>query len=180
MHPVKKVKRERGHNRGMRWPGLVLLLLLTACAPVATLDRAAIPDGSGGAVGLSLVSDGRRFSALPYLRYGVGKGGTELGLVAQAGVGAYVKQRLLSGLSLKAAAHLPGPAFEGALLADLGPLTLSLRGLTAKIDLSGDGGQRLFWWAASAGYWQGGFGLEAAYLGSEGGALFAFSLARRF
>ncbi len=180
MHRVKKVKLILGKNEDMGRYALFLLLLLASCAPVATLDLAAIQSGPGGTAGLTLVSDGRRFSALPYLRYGVGKGDTEIGLVAQVGLGAYVKQRLLPGLSLKAAAHLPGPALEGAFLADVGPVTFSLRGLTAVIDLSGDGGQRLFWWGASAGYWKGGVGLEATYLASEGGALFAFSLARRF
>ena len=154
----------------MRKTGLLLLLLLAACAPVATLMPARPATAPGGAFGLSVFyNKDTGFSApFPYLALFWGDGEKEFGVFSQLGAGAYAKFRLAEGFSLRASVGVPGPWYEGALLYDLGPLTLSGRFSYGREEWNGR--VRYLWLGeAAATYWYQGLGFEAGLLFGEGG-----------
>ncbi len=157
-----------------------LLLLLSACAPVATLMPAEPARAPGGAVGLSLFYNraNGETAALPYLGLFWGDGEKEFGLVGQLGTSASATSRLDRGFSVRASVGLPGPWYEGALLWDAGPLTLSGRIAYAQVDWSG-GPSYLWLGGASVTYWYQDLALEAGVLVGEGGWDPVFSVGYR-
>ncbi len=164
----------------MRKVGLLLLLLLAACAPVATLQPARPADGTGGGLGFSLVTsaDLEGIAALPYLELHWGDGLREFGVQTQLGASLYAKIRLDEGLAFKAAMGVPGPWYEGALLLDAGPVTLSGRLAYAGVEWRGRV-DYLWLGGLSATYWYRSWGFEASVLFGEGGWVPAFSVGYR-
>ncbi len=164
----------------MRRAGFLLLLLLSACAPVTTMMPARPAEGAGGTVALSVLYNQGTGEpvALPYLGLFWGDGEKEFGLVGQLGTSAYAKFRLEEGFSVRASVGLPGPWYEGALLYDAGPVTLAGRIAYARVEW-GEQVRYLWLGGGSLTYWYRGFGFEAAALLGEGGWIPTFSVGYR-
>ncbi len=164
----------------MRKLGLLLVGLLTACAPVATLTPARPAKGFGGTLAISVPYNRHTgFSVtLPYLSLYWGDGEKEFGLVEQFGVSVYAKFRMREDFSILASVGYPGPWVEGRLLYDTGPLTLA--GWMAYAQIEWGERSRYHWLGGgSVTYWYRGLGLEAGVVAGEADWVPVFSVGYR-
>jgi len=173
----------------MRWLGgwLGLLVLLSACAPISSMQPAAPAEGFGGSLALAAVlaapdRGGSLPPPIPYAEVHWGDGEREFGLVYQVVMGGvYYKQRLAGDLSLRVMAGLPGPWYEGGVFYDLQDWTLAARYSAGYVTIGDDPDPHWVWMGvASATYWLESVGLEAALLWSEGGVLPSIGVGARF
>ncbi len=161
---------------------LLLSVLLSACAPFATLTPAAVQPGLGATLGATAafsVGQGQlQVVPLPYVSVELGRDGLAYGVSAQVALRGYARAELAEGISLMGGASLPGPAFDAALLVDRGSWTFFAKGVYAGIRLLGrDYGLGL--WGGGVAYWWPEWGVEVSALGNSSGVLFSISGAYR-
>ena len=166
---------------------LGLVLFLSACAPITSMQPAAPAKGFGGGVALSAVlavprGDGSAPPVLPYAEVHWGDGQREFGLAYQIAVGGvYYKERVAEDLSLRVMVGLPGPWYEGGVFYDYEDWTFAARYSGGYFAFGDDPEPRWIWLGvASATYWMDAVGLEAALLWGEQGVLPVFGVGVRF
>ncbi len=166
----------------MRKLGWWLLLLLAACAPVATVERAKPAEGPGFSVSLTALPTSADLFLLPYGRVAYGWGEGEVGFVYQGSFGVYYKQLVIPGFSLKFSLGGPVPWLGGGLLYDYQDLTFSLRASASYEAIGDDPTKRLFWKGlATATYWYDDqVALEVGAVFGEGGVVPVVTLGLSF
>ena len=165
-----------------------MVLLITACAPVSTMQPAAPAEGFGGGAAVAAVlplsksSDEPLPPAIPYAEVHWGDGQREFGLVYQIySGGVYYKQRVMKDFSVRVMVGLPGPWYEGSVYYDYQNWTFAARYSGAYIAIGDDPDPQWIWLGeVTATYWIEPFGLEAALVVADGGFLPAFSVGVRF
>lgn len=170
------------YDKTMRKLAGLLVLLLAACAPVATVERAKPVEGPGFSVSLTALPTSADLLLLPYGRVAYGWGDREVGFIYQGSYGAYYKQLVAPGLSLKLSLGGPVPWLGGGLLYDYQDLTFSLRASASYEAIGDDPTRRLFWKGlATATYWYDGrVALEVGAVFGEGAVVPVVTLGLSF
>ena len=148
----------------------IFLLLVAGCAPITTLQRAEPGNGIGGTVAFTtgpVFWKGKEIGA-PYVNVYWGNGNMELGIISQAGVAVYYKQKVFDHFSVRILGGGPLPWVEGGIFYDYQDFTFSGRLGAGEIPtLTEEKNRRLVMGFISASYWRDDLGFEASVLVNE-------------